>query len=128
MGRPENRRLSRAMDALAAFRIALGAASWVAPRRIARSYGLSDEQVTPALEYMTRVFGVRAVALGVGYLTVSGDERRRWQRLWLLCDAADTVMGAGMVAARRIDPKLGLSALATTAPAMALDVAALAGR
>ena len=37
-------------------------------------------------------------------------------------------MGVGMVAGGRIDPKLGVSALATTAPAMALDVAALAAR
>ena len=116
------------MAGLAAFRIALGAASWIAPRTLARSYGLSDDQVTPALEYMTRVFGVRAVALGLGYLSSSGDARRLWHRLWLLCDAADTAMGVGMVAGGRIDPKLGVSALATTAPAMALDVAALAAR
>ena len=121
-----NGALGKAMIGLAAFRVVLGAANWVAPGAIARSYGLGDKQVTPALEYMTRVFGVRAIALGVGYLSSSGDARRLWHRLWLLCDAADTVMGAGMVASGRLDPKLGASALATTAPAMALDVTALA--
>ena len=40
--------------------------------------------MTPELEYMTRVFGVRAVALGVGYLASSGEARRLWHRLWLL--------------------------------------------
>ncbi len=74
------------MAGLAAFRIGLGAASWVAPRRLARLYGVPAEQMTPELEYMTRIFGVRAVALGVGYLA---------------------------------------SSLTTTAPAMALDIAAL---
>jgi hypothetical protein len=118
--------LGNGMTGLAAFRIALGAASWIAPRTLARSNGVGGEQMTPALEYMTRVFGVRAIALGVGYLSSSGDARRLWHRLWLLCDAADTVMGVGMVAGGRIDPKLGVTALATTAPAMALDVAALA--
>jgi hypothetical protein len=118
--------IGKTMTGLAGFRIVLGAASWIAPRAIARSYGLGEKQVTPALEYMTRVFGVRAVALGVGYLASSGDARRLWARLWLLCDTADTVMGAGMIASGRLDPKLGVSALGTTGPAMALDLAALA--
>jgi hypothetical protein len=116
------------MAGLALFRIALGAASWTAPRPLARMYGMPAKRMTPELEYMTRVFGVRAVALGVGYLASSGDARRLWHLLWLLCDAADTAMGAGMVVAGRLEPKLGAAALATTAPSMALDVAALAGR
>ena len=114
------------MAGLAAFRIVLGAASWIAPRPLARVYGLPEGRLTPELEYMTRIFGVRAVALGVGYLASSGEARRLWHRLWLLCDSADTVMGVGMMAGGRFDPKLGVPALATTAPAMALDVAALA--
>ena len=114
------------MAGLAAFRIALGAASWVAPRPLARAYGVPDDRLTPELEYMTRVFGVRAVALGVGYLASSGEARRLWRRLWLLCDAADTAMGVGMLAGGRLDTQRGASALATTAPAAALDVAAIA--
>jgi hypothetical protein len=121
--------LGAAMAGLAAFRITLGAASWIAPGRLARAYGIPEDRLTPELEYMTRVFGVRAVALGVGYLASSGEARRLWHRLWLLCDAADTVMGAGMLASGRLSPERGTAALATTAPAMALDVAALsAGR
>jgi hypothetical protein len=114
------------MTGLAAFRIALGAASWIAPNAVSRVFGVLDERATPELEYMTRVFGVRAVALGAGYLASSKEGRRLWHRLWLLCDAADTVMGARMIASGRLTPKLGVSALATTAPATALDIAALA--
>ena len=114
------------MAGLAAFRIVLGTASWIAPRPLARIYGMSEDRMTPELEYMTRIFGVRAVALGVGYLASSGEARRLWHRLWLLCDTADTAMGIGMVTGGRLAPKLGVPALATTAPAMALDVAALA--
>jgi hypothetical protein len=77
---------------------------------------------------MTRVFGVRAVALGAGYLASSGESRRLFYRLWLLCDAADTAMGAGMTARGRLGSKVGAFALATTAPAMALDMAALTAR
>jgi hypothetical protein len=114
------------MAGLAAFRIALGSSSWIAPRGVAQTFGVPAERITPELEYMTRVFGVRAVSLGVGYLASSGDARRLWHRLWLLCDAADTVMGAAMIATGRFDPRLGVPALMTTAPAMALDVGALA--
>ena len=113
------------MAGLAAFRIALGTASWIAPRTMARVYGTPEARMTTELEYMTRVFGVRAVALGVGYLASAGDARRLWVRLWLLCDTADTAMGARMLAGGRLVPKLGVPALATTAPAMVLDVAAL---
>jgi alanine dehydrogenase len=118
-------RFGAAMAGLAAFRIALGAASWIAPRRMARSYGLPEEQVTPSLVYMTRIFGVRAIALGVGYLASSGEGRGLWHRLWVLCDTADTIMGAGMVANGELGPKVGAGALVTTVPAMALDIAAL---
>jgi hypothetical protein len=117
--------LGAAMAGLAAFRIALGAAGWIAPGPLTRAYGVPEDRITPELEYMTRVFGVRAVALGVGYLASSGEARRLWHRLWLLCDAADTVMGAGMLATGRLSAERGIAALATTAPAMGLDVAAL---
>jgi hypothetical protein len=113
------------MRGLAVFRIAIGAASWVAPGALARNYGVPEDRMTPELEYMTRVFGVRAVALGVGYLSSTGDARRVWHRLWLLCDAADTAMGIAMIARGRLRGNLGAAALATTAPSMALDVAAL---
>ena len=95
---------------------------------MAALYGQPPDRVTPELEYMTRVFGVRAVALGVGYLASSGDARLLWHRLWLLCDSADTAMGAAMLASGRLGANVGVPALATTAPAMALDIAALPGR
>jgi hypothetical protein len=125
MADPRNERFGAAMAGLAAFRIVLGAASWIAPRRIAGSYGLPEKRLTPELIYMTRIFGVRAIALGVGYLASSGEARGLWHRLWLLCDTADTIMGAGMVAQGQLGPKTGAGALVTTAPAMALDIAAL---
>src|SRR5206468_3247597 len=114
------------MAGLAAFRIGLGAASWIAPGPLARLYGVPKKRLTPELEYMTRIFGARAVALGIGYLASSGNARRLWVRLWLLVDTADTAMGAGMMSGGRLGPKVGALALATTTPAMALDLAALA--
>ena len=51
----------------------------VAPRRLTRTFGVPEDRITPELDYMNRVFGVRAVTLGVGYLAWSGDARRLWQ-------------------------------------------------
>lgn len=114
------------MTGLAVFRIVLGAAAWFAPRGLARLFGAPASSITPELEYMNRVFGVRAVTLGIGYLASSGEARDLWHRLWLLCDAADTVMGARMVAKGELGGFTGAAALATTGGAMAVDVAALA--
>jgi hypothetical protein len=115
------------MTGLAAFRIALGTTAWVAPRHLARVFGVAPDRITPELEYMNRVFGVRAVALGVGYLASSGEARRLWHRLWLLCDAADTAMGALMVSRGELGGLSGAAGLATTGGALGVDVAALAG-
>ncbi len=57
-----------------------------------RAFGLSPR---PELDYMTRIFGARAIALGAGYLGTSGRDRRLLQRLAFLVDVVDTVGGIG---------------------------------
>lgn len=113
------------MTGLAAFRIALGAAAWLVPGPLARLFGVRPRRITPELEYMTRVFGVRAVTLGVGYLSSSGDARRLWHRLWILCDAADTAMGTRMVARGELGGATAAAGLLTTGGALAIDLIAL---
>lgn len=114
-----------AMTGLALFRIALGTAAWVAPRRLSRAFGVPDERITPELDYMNRVFGVRAVTLGVGYLASSEQARPLWHRLWLLCDAADTAMGTAMIGSGRLGGRSAAGGLATTGIATAIDLAAM---
>jgi len=113
------------MRALAWFRIGLGAFAWVAPGLMNRIFGVPREENTASLNYMNRVFGVRAISLGVGYLSSRGEARRLWHRLWLLCDSADTVMGAGMAAKGQLKPFTAVQALAITAGATAVDLAAM---
>ena len=115
------------MTGLALFRIALGAAAWVAPSRLSRVFGVAENRITPELEYMNRVFGVRAITLGVGYLAATDEARPLWHRLWLLCDAADTAMGAAMVKRGRLGGRSGAGGLLTTASAAAIDIAAFRG-
>jgi hypothetical protein len=116
----------RAMKALALFRIGLGTFAWFAPRTMNRIFGVPRADDLPALVYMNRVFGVRAVSLGVGYLASSGEARKLWHRLWLLCDTADTVMGSAMVARGELSGITAMQALAITGGATAIDLAAMA--
>jgi hypothetical protein len=114
-----------AMRALAFFRIGLGAFAWLAPRTMNRIFGVPRGDDSAALLYMNRVFGVRAISLGAGYLASQGDARRLWHQLWLLCDSADTVMGAAMTARGRLGPLTAIQALAITGGATAIDLAAM---
>lgn len=84
----------RALAALAAGRFVLGLLSRAAPRRTARMFG-AGHAATPELNYMTRIFGARAFALGTGYLLSHGSARRLWQRLAFVCDVSDTLAGIG---------------------------------
>jgi hypothetical protein len=113
------------MRALALFRIFLGAFAWLAPRATNRIFGVPRADESAALVYMNRVFGVRAVSLGVGYLASSGEARELWHRLWLLCDAADTAMGMAMVARGELRGTTAAQALAITGGATAVDLAAM---
>lgn len=106
------------MKALAGVRLALGVTAWVTPDLTGRVFGIPAKRRTAELEYMNRVFGVRAVSLGLGYLALSGEARVLWHRLWLLCDAADTVMEAAMLARGRLPG-------AQAVPALAIDIAAM---
>jgi hypothetical protein len=115
-----------AMRGLAYFRIGLGTFAWFAPRTMNRIFGVPRSDDSTALIYMNRVFGVRAVSLGVGYLVSQGEARDVWHRLWLLCDSADTAMGAGMVVRGQLTGLTALQALAITGGAAAIDVAAMA--
>lgn len=82
--------LTKPLLAMAVGRIALGAASVAAPGAMARTFGT---QRSAELDYMTRVFGARAIALGTAYLLAGPDERTRLQRLCVGVDVSDTVSG-----------------------------------
>jgi hypothetical protein len=78
------------------------------------------------LDYMNRVFGARAFALGSGYLLSSGDSRRLWQRLALVCDLSDTVAGAGHLRRADIPRASAVAATVLTGGYMLVGAAKLA--
>ncbi|MFD4183996.1 hypothetical protein ACFWPB_23330, partial [Rhodococcus sp. NPDC058514] len=75
---------------LAAGRLALAVAALAAPQRFARLVGVAP---SPELTYLTRIYGARALAMGLAYLTSEPPERRRWHRLGLAIDITDTATG-----------------------------------
>jgi hypothetical protein len=82
------------LAALAVGRLVLGALGRVAPRATAGMFGAGGA-ASPELDYMTRIFGARAIALGTGYLATRGAARRTWQRIALGVDVSDTIAGIG---------------------------------
>ena len=74
---------------LAVLRLVIGVSAWLFPGLAGRLFGL-DPAGNPQAPYLSRLFGVRDVALGLGALQSSGEARQRWLQLGVLCDAADT--------------------------------------
>ena len=103
------------LTAMALGRLALGGLALASPSTSARMFGM-ERSLSPELTYMARVFGIRAIALGAGYLASEGSARRLWQRLAFACDISDTIAGAGHI--RRGDlpgpTALGLTAMTGT--------------
>lgn len=96
-------RLAPAFAAMAAGRIAWGAAAVLAPRTNLRIAG-APSLGAPHTDYLIGVFGVRALAIGLGYVGGDAATRARWRRLGLLVDVVDTVNGIARFAATE-DPE-----------------------
>lgn len=91
--------LGTAFVAAAVGRVAWGAAAVASPSANLRIAGVSG-LATPEMTYLIRVFGARALAIGLGYLGGDATTRTRWQRLGLLIDSLDTA--SGLIALRHI--------------------------
>lgn len=107
MAPSSNDRLGGTLDAMAVGRILLGVGSLAAPRLMARGFGVP---ATPEVSYLTRIYGGRAIALGLSYLLAGDAERQRLQRISLGVDISDTVTGVGHLV-RRDAPLRGMAML-----------------
>jgi hypothetical protein len=81
-----------AINNLAGLRLAIGAASWGAPRMAGKLFGL-DAGANPQSPYLARLFGIRDIALAWGALSSEGDTQRQWLIAGLACDLADAAAG-----------------------------------
>lgn len=112
------------ISVLTGVRVSIGAGAWLAPGLTGRLFGL-DAVANPQLPYVARLFGVRDVALAAGLQLSTGQSRRLWLQLGIVCDAADGVAG---ILAGRHGQLSKLSTVLVTAPALlaiGLGIAAL---
>ncbi|GAA5092127.1 hypothetical protein [Nocardia iowensis] len=114
--------LAAALRGLAVGRIVLGAAAIAAPRTLTAAFRI---RATPELTYMTRIFGARAIALGLGYLTAPAAERPRWQRLSLLVDIIDTSHGTAHLARGDVPRPAAIAMVAMTGSYMTVGATRL---
>jgi hypothetical protein len=113
------------MDALAAGRILLGTVALAAPARLVGSFGLGR---SPELNYMTRIYGSRAIALGAGYLSEPKEHRGRWHRLGLFVDTSDTLTAVGHLARRDVSRPAAAALCALTGAYAVIGVLRLVGQ
>ena len=78
---------------LAVLRLVVGAVSYLAPNLGGRLFGL-DAAGNPQAPYLARLFGIRDIALAIGTLQATGESRRQWLQLGVLCDAGDVAAAA----------------------------------
>lgn len=119
--------MERAMEAAAGGRVVWGTLALAMPGLNMKLAGMGERE-SAELRYMIRIFGSRAVALGLGYLVSDAAARRRWRKLCLLVDACDTA--AGLVHLVRGDVPRGSVAglVAITGTYAALDALSLFGQ
>lgn len=75
---------------LAALRLVLGTAGYLAPGAVARAFGV-DPDGNDALRSVVRMFAVREAALGLAVVAVEGPELTRWLALGAAVDAGDVI-------------------------------------
>jgi hypothetical protein len=117
-----------ARTAVMAGRVVVGGGTLVAPRRMAPLFGI-DADANPAVGYVGRLFGVRALLQVALLATASAEERARQLRWGIAVDAVDALAAAA--AGRSGDLSKGAATRATAAALLegALGLVALsAGR
>ena len=88
----------KAATAIAAGRVVVGAAAYLAPNLSGRLFGL-DPDNNPQASYIGRLFGARDVALGAGVIRSPRKQKDAWVAAGMACDVAD--VGAGALAGIR---------------------------
>ncbi len=74
---------------LAAMRLVVGVAAWVAPGVVGKIAGLDGSNYGES-RYLWRIFGVRDAVLGAGVLATDGKSRKAWLKAGIVCDTFDT--------------------------------------
>ena len=90
-------------DVLSVLRVLAGASSWLSPGGSWRMFGLGSMRGDPSAALITRLFGVRDIALGLSIRYPSADVRRAALMAGVAINSIDAV--AGLLALRNGAPK-----------------------
>lgn len=112
----------QAARALALLRIGAGTGAWLAPNLAARLMGL---QGGPSVAFVLRLFGVRDLIMGLGYLSASPDARDNWVRMGIVADAGDAVGSLAAVRAGGVPARTGIPMMLTAIGAVTVATTAL---
>jgi len=104
--------------------MAIGVASWAAPRLAGKLFGL-DAEANPQSPYLARLFGARDLALAWGALGAEGNARRQWLAAGLACDVADVLAGVAGGRGGYLPKVTSVLVSGTALSAVALGTAAL---
>ncbi|MEU5880210.1 hypothetical protein [Spirillospora sp. NPDC047279] len=118
--------MERALEVAAGGRVVWGALALALPGLNVKLAGMGDRD-TPELRYLIRIFGSRAVALGLGYLLSDPEARRRWRKLCLLVDASDTAAGIAHLVRGDVPRATAAGLTAMTGSYAVLDALAVRG-
>lgn len=111
---------------LSAVRAAVGIGSWLSPSLTSRLFGLGSLKDDPRAAVVTRLFGVRELALALTVQHPNPDVRRTALQAGVAVDSLDVI--ATLIAVRRGAPKVILLTFGAGAALFAgLGVAALTG-
>jgi Domain of unknown function (DUF4267) len=104
-------------------RIAFGTVAVANPDLAAKAFGLdpADSQ----LSFVTRLFGVREIAIGLATVTASGSARRNLVIAGVLVDAADAATGYLGMKDGTISKKTALTLIGPAVGAVASGLAGL---
>ncbi len=114
---------TNALSLMAVGRLILAVTSLVAPRQFAKIVGVAP---LAELTYLTRIYGARALAMALGYLTSGPEERRRWKRFSLAVDTSDTLAGITHLVRRDVPLRAALGMTALTGSYAAIGAVKIA--
>lgn len=112
------------MTGLSLGRIAAGAAALSKPEVAAGVLGV-DSVTNPQASYVTRLFGVREVALGAATLLTTGTARRNLVLVGIAVDLADATVAVLGIRDRSVPSRAGIALLGPAAGAVLSGVRSL---
>lgn len=108
-------------------RLVVGGGALLAPRLVGRAFGIEPDD-NPALPYVGRLFGVRAVFMALSLAVSQGSERDRQLRGGVAVDVTDALAAVAARRTRGLGGRAGTAAFLAAVTEAALGLRVLSQR